>query len=214
MNKKIIIAISATLLIIAFALAAVMYKKSESSRLSQMARDNLSTFIRDYSPTLGPNNAKVFLVEFLDPECETCRQFYPFVKALLKKYDGKVQLIVRYAPFHPNSKFAIKILEAARLQGKYWETLETLFQMQDEWSGHHDPDPEKVWGYLPGLGLDVERIKKDMESPTIAANLEQDVQDGAELNVRQTPGFFINGQPLESFGDWQLIEAIEKALNE
>jgi len=212
MNKKNIIIGSAVALIIAFVAAGSLFKNAEESRISVIAENNLETFVRDHSPIYGPKNAKVIITEFLDPECGTCRQFYPFVKSLLKKHDGQVQLVIRYAPFHPNSKFAIRILEAARMQGKYWETLEKLFEMQNEWSGHHNPRPEKVWDYLPGLGIDVAKLKQDMNSEIIEKNLNQDIVDGASIGVRQTPGFFVNGKPLTSFGQRQLSDAVNAAV--
>ena len=65
---------------------------------------------------MGPDDAKVVLVEFLDPECEACRAFHPFVKQLMADYSGKIKLVVRYAPFHGSSKYVVRVLEAARLR--------------------------------------------------------------------------------------------------
>ena len=86
---------------------------------------------------------------------------------MLNDFEGQIQLVVRYAPFHPNSQFAIKILEAARKQGKYWEALETLLRFQPQWGSHHDPKPELIWNYLPEAGVDVEKIRVDMNDPEI-----------------------------------------------
>jgi hypothetical protein len=48
-----------------------------------------SRLVRPDSPTLGSADAPVTLVEFYDPECESCRAFHPTVKKILKDYDGK-----------------------------------------------------------------------------------------------------------------------------
>src|SRR5690606_28131327 len=120
-------------------------------------------FVREYSPRFGSENAKVILTEFLDPECESCRAFYPVVKSLLSEFGDKVQLVVRYAPFHQNSRVAIKALEAARFQGKYWESLELLFFHQPQWGDHHNPRPELIFEFLSQLGLNMEQLKSDME---------------------------------------------------
>ena len=63
-------------------------------------------------------------MEFFDPSCEACRAFYPIVKSLVNSSFGQVRLVVRYAPLHQGSDTAVKILEAAREQGKYWQALE------------------------------------------------------------------------------------------
>jgi len=129
-NKNIWIVVSAFLLIGFFLAGTYFYKKYESKRLGFLATENASLFVREYSPQLGSEEATVYLVEFLDPECESCAAIYPQVKKLLSDYEGQIKLVVRHVPFHKNSKFAIQILEAARKQGKYWEALDLLFRTQ------------------------------------------------------------------------------------
>lgn len=213
-NKIMIVAIALMSLGIVFMVGSKLYKGQEQERLSFMAKADFSTFVRDYSPRLGRADAKVYLVEFLDPECESCREFYSSVKMLLQEYEGKIQLVVRYAPFHGNSIFIIKILEAARKQNRYWETLETLFRYQPEWGNHHHPRPELVWNYLPEAGVNVEQIKKDMEDPAIQSMIEQEIKDGRALNVQATPSFFVNGRPLERFGYEGLKELVESTIRQ
>jgi protein-disulfide isomerase len=53
-----------------------------------------------------------------------------------------------------------------------------------------------------------------MNDPQITKNLDQDIIDGRDLQVRYTPSFFINGKPLEDFGAEQLKNAVEAALAE
>ena len=115
MNNKNYLYIGTTALVLGlFLLGAKFYKDSQKDKLSFLAKEQQELFIRDYSPRFGNKDAKVFLIEFLDPECESCRMLYPHVKNLIKEYEGKVQLVVRYAPFHGNSKIAVAALEAAK----------------------------------------------------------------------------------------------------
>jgi protein-disulfide isomerase len=211
-NKILIISSSLVVLGLLFWLSSFLYKKEETKRLSFVAQQDFAVFVRDYSPKKGNENPQVHLVEFFDPECESCREFYPIVKQLLNEFEGKVQLVLRYAPFHPNSTFAVKMLEAARKQGKYWETLEVMLQYQPQWGSHHHPRPELLWKYIELVGLDLEKLKVDMESPEILKNLAQDVEDARTLNVRGTPTFFVNGKPLQGFGPDFLRNAIEQEL--
>ena len=162
-------------LVVLFSIFTYLYQESRKEALSFLAKENAEVFVRDYSPKYGEKNAKVFLTEFLDPECESCRQLYPEVKAILEEFKGKVQLVVRYAPFHGNSVTAIKALEAARMQGKYWEALELLFHYQPMWGSHHAPKPELIFEYLPKLGLDMEKLSQDMLNPALEKNIQQDV---------------------------------------
>jgi predicted DsbA family dithiol-disulfide isomerase len=94
----------------------------------------------------------------------------------------------------------IRILEASRKQGKYWEVLENLFQYQPLWGSHHDPKPDLVWKYLPETGVDIEKIKKDMMDPAIDEMMAREVSDAESLGVRGNPTFFVNGKMLQVFG--------------
>lgn len=117
---------------------------------------------------------------------------------------GKIRLSVRYAPLHKGSEDVVKVLEATRKQGKYWQALEALFAAQPGWTEHHTARVDLVWQYLEPLGLDVERLKTDMQSLEIAPIVQQDVADLKTLNVSKTPEFFVNGRPLPKFGDHEL----------
>jgi protein-disulfide isomerase len=213
-NKQIFLVLGIVAMLIGiFIMGSKIYKKSEAERLTTTMGESSKQFVPDYAPKMGTETPQVYLVEFLDPECESCREFSPHVKMIMKDYEGKVQLVIRYAPFHGNSRFAIKILEAARKQGKYWETLELLFQYQPQWGSHHNPQPELVWNYLPEVGLDIEKIKMDMNDPAIEAMIESEIKDGQALGVRGTPSFFVNGKPLEIFSPEGLRSLIDANLS-
>jgi protein-disulfide isomerase len=123
MRKEIkILVLIGAVVVIAAVVGARYYRESVQNERKSTAAD--SPLVRLDSPTLGPADAPVTLVEFLDPECESCSAFYPTVKRILKDYDGKVRLVVRYMPFHHNSTLAATFTEAAGEQGKYWEMQE------------------------------------------------------------------------------------------
>ncbi|MBE9520176.1 MAG: thioredoxin domain-containing protein, partial [Proteobacteria bacterium] len=122
------------------------------------------------------------------------------------------KLVLRYAPFHDGADSFVKILEAAKKQGKYWETLDVMYKSQPYWASHSNPQPQRIWQFLPQAGLDIERIKKDMNDPAIAKLIAQDIADAKTLNVRKTPGYFVNGKPLQTFGYRQLRYLIESEI--
>ncbi len=214
MKKQFIVLISIVFLILLFVLGVNIYKRQQAKKYGFMARENASTFVREHSLTLGSDDAKVYLVEFSDPACETCSAFHPFVKKLMAVNPGKIKLVVRYAPFHDGADYFVKILEAARKQGKYWETLEVMYKTQRYWASHHNPQPKLIWKFLPRAGLDLEKIRNDMNDPEIAKLIKQDIADAKTLNVRKTPGFFVNGKPLPSFGYKQLQELVESEISQ
>ncbi len=150
-----------------------------------------------HAPAMGPADAKVTIVEFFDPSCEACRAFYPYVKSILAEHPGKVRLVLRYAAFHKNSDLVVKKLEAARRQGLYWQALDAVLRDQPAWADHRTPQVDKVWDSLRGVGVDIDRARRDMQDPGFASLLKQDMDDGVRLQVERTPTFYVNGRLLE-----------------
>jgi len=161
--------------------------------------------IRPYSPILGPETAPVTIVEFFDPACEACRAFYPIVKDIMAQYPEQVRVVIRYTPFHGlPSETAIKLLEAARMQGKFEPVLQSLMAYQDAWAAHGDANIQKIGRIAEGAGLDLEAAMTQIKSPDIVAIFNQDKADVETVGVRQTPTFFVNGKPLDPFGEAKL----------
>jgi protein-disulfide isomerase len=209
MKRQHLVMVAAAGLLLAFALASYIYTSRQADRIGALAAAADSPLERPHSRTSGPTDAKVVLVEFFDPACETCRAFAPHVKSLLASHPNRVRLVLRYAPLHQGSDTMVKILEAAGRQGLFWETLEVMYETQPQWASHHHPQPEKIWDFLPRAGVDVSRIRRDMNDPIFAEIIEQDLVDGQTLGVRKTPQFFVNGRPLVSFGYRQLQSLLD-----
>jgi protein-disulfide isomerase len=212
MNKKWPVFAAAVAVVVAFATGVVLYKERSAQQVAKAVQLGGNVLTRPHAPVFGNPDAKVTIVEFFDPSCETCRQFYPIVKGMVNASFGQVRLVVRYAPLHQGSDTAVKILESARLQGKYWQALERALADQPRWAAHHNPNPELIWESIADIGLDVPEAKADAESPAIAALLRQDVADMKALNVSATPGFFVNGKPLSNFGAAQLKALVDEEV--
>jgi protein-disulfide isomerase len=207
MNKRALVIATTLLAICGFAAAGYFYTRSAAND-DVAAVGNGTNLVRPASPVIGPDDARVTIVEFLDPACETCRAFYPIVKQIMAKHAKAVSLVVRYAPFHDGSEEAVRILEAARLQGVFLPVLEALFATQHVWASHDAPNIAMAWSVARSAGLDEARARADMHLPSINSILQQDVADLKALGVRQTPTFFVNGKPLRSLGPGQLEDLV------
>lgn len=212
MKQKTIFIVTAALLLFVFSAGTFYYTKQQQEAANQLAEANRSALVRMHSPTLGKADAPVVIVEFLDPACETCRAFYPLVKQLMAANPDKIRLVVRYAPFHNGSDKVVAVLEAARKQGKFWPALEALLATQADWAPHHTPQVALVWPHLEGIGLNMEQMAFDITAPDIEKLIAQDLADAQTLKVTKTPEFFVNGQPLPSFGAEQLKAQVGEAL--
>lgn len=164
------------------------------------------------APTVGEPGAKVQIVEFLDPACETCAEFYPIVKKVLAEHPGKIRLALRHVPLHRGAEHVVALLEASRQQGKYWPVLETLLQAQNRWVVRHVVQPREAEAALAGVDLNWHQLALDMGSPEVKQRMAQDRSDAALLGVKQTPEYFVNGRQMESFGRQQLLDLINRAL--
>lgn len=162
---------------------------------------------------MGPDTAKIKIVEFLDPECEACREMAPIMKKLMHEYEGKVQLVIRYMPFHGNSIKAATYLEEAREKGKYWDAMTALFKNQPAWANHHDPKPELIPKFLVLAGVkDAESFNENVLLSKHRWKVDLDFSDGKMLGVKYTPTFFVNGRMLQEIGYDPIRQAINNEL--
>lgn len=205
---------AALALALAFGGGTYYYKTLQAQGVNQPAGAGESPLYRQASASLGTQEAKVVIVEFFDPACESCRMMYPYVKSLMRAHEGKLRLSVRYATFHKGSDYVVKALEATRLQGDpmYWKSLEAILANQSNWADHERPDPQKIWDFLGATGLDIEKARKDMNDPRIDALLRQDAKDLEVLKVNKTPSFFVNSKPLVEFGPNGLRALVENEI--
>jgi protein-disulfide isomerase len=213
MKQKTVFLVALLGLLLAFALGTLYYTAGREEQAAAAVAVNREALVRMHSPTLGPTAAPVVIVEFLDPACETCRDFYPLVKQMLAANPERIRLVLRHAPFHEGSDRVVAVLEAARRQGKFWEALEALLANQSAWTEHHTARVDRVWPFLEGLGLDLDKVRADMAGADVGAVVAQDLADAQTLKVTMTPEFFVNGRPLPSFGYEQLKQLVDEALH-
>lgn len=221
MSRKALLWTSVSFLLAAFVLGALVYHSKPEPQEAQAPKaadrpvvTDPSALVRFHSPSFGDAGAKVHIVEFFDPACETCREFYPFVKQLMDSNPGRIRLTLRYTPFHKGSDEVVRLLEAARRQGKYRETLDTLLAAQQQWAINHVAHPDLAVQAVQRVGLQPDRLKADMASPELDKLIQQDMRDAVTLNVTKTPEFFVNGRPLPRFGFDELQALVQQALRE
>jgi protein-disulfide isomerase len=166
------------------------------------------------APTRGAASARVHIVEFLDPACETCAYFYPLVERLLEQNPGKVRLSIRHVAFHDGSELAVRVLEASRNQDKYWDMLDALLSTQRYWTPQHKPRPDRIRRVASMVDLDRSQLEQDLYSPKVNERIIRDRNAARALNVIVTPSFFVNGKAPTRIGDTQLRGLIANELRD
>jgi Na+/H+ antiporter NhaA len=139
----------------------------------------------------GPADALVTLVEYGDFECPYCGQAEQVIRDLLASFDDDVRYVWRHLPLndvHPHAQIAAEASEAAAAQGRFWEMHDTLLGHQGDLRQTH------LTAYAKDLGLDAERIVRELHHREYASRVSEDVASADESGVSGTPTFFVNGR--------------------
>ncbi len=152
----------------------------------------VADLITDQTPTRGPANAPVTIIEFGDFECPFCARVQPTIDALEKAYEGKIRFAYKQLalPFHAQAKPAAYAALAAQNQGKYWEFADQL------WANAANLNDALYQKIAQDLKLNLNRFNRDRASKAIQDLVEKDMADAQRVGARGTPFFFINGEPI------------------
>lgn len=164
--------------------------------------------IRDDDPKREASGGLRYqLVIFSDIQCSNCARFEEYLKStILPIWNGHLEVVWKHLPNtreHEYAQICAQALEAARIQGKFWELVEYLFERR------------KVLGTLDWsavsaeLGLDTRKFLQDMESPQVKRRVAEDAALGRKAGVKGTPGVFLNRRPVsrlmrKSPGFWEI----------
>jgi protein-disulfide isomerase len=150
----------------------------------------------------GPATAPVTIIEFSDFHCPYCRQVQPVLQQLLAAYGDRLRIVYKDMPIdslHPQARTVAEAARCAADQGKFWEFHDHVY------ANAPDGSPETLERFAREAGVEVAQFEACRASRTHQAQVQKDVQQGADLGLTGTPGFFVNGrflygsQPLEAF---------------
>lgn len=140
----------------------------------------------------------IVLEEFGDYQCPPCAQLHPTLKDLKKEFGPNLNLVFRNLPLatiHKNAFPAAQAAEAARMQNRFWEMHDLLYENQPLWA--EDKNPKNHFRkFATDLGLDVARFAADMEGDQVRFRLEADRDAAVRLGVDGTPTVLIDGRKL------------------
>ena len=164
----------------------------------------------------GFKSAPLTLIEYSDFQCPACRVQNGMIRSAWKDVRRKVKLVYRHFPLtriHPHAMLAAHYTEAANRQGKFWEMHDLLFDNQAIWSKLDDPR-EQFDQYASQLGLDLDKMKQDMESDAVKDKISADIASARKAGVSSTPTLFLEGELLSNIrGRESFIDAIENAAD-
>jgi len=169
-------------------------QRSEMMNQAKTAIDgNAKALFSAKSPTIGNAKGNVTLIEFFDYQCGHCKKMAPVLSQLVKN-DSNLRVIYKDFPiFGKSSDVAARAALAAQKQGKYKALHDKLINAKQRLS------TQIVMQAAKSAGLDVTKLKKDMESPEIKAELKANMQLAEKLRLMGTPAFIIASTPNGQF---------------
>ncbi|MFN0217869.1 MAG: DsbA family protein [Hyphomicrobium sp.] len=172
------------------ALEAKLEKEQAEKLKAFMASNAKDIFRNPQSPVAGDPNGDITVVEFFDYNCGYCKRGLPEVQKLIQS-DKKVRFVFKELPIlSKGSEETAKIALAAKKQGKYWEFHQAMLTQKGQ---ANEASSIKA---AEALGLDMSKLKTDMESKEIADELEADKELAKKMGINGTPHFLVGDKSI------------------
>jgi hypothetical protein len=188
------------------AVAEVRRRASARAALARAGRSGR----RGPAPALGSPDARITLVVFTDFSCDDCARGAPLAATVGNLYPGgTVELVFRQFPRRGNAeaRLAAEASLAAQAQGRFWRYQEILF------SNQHDLSRRALERYGRDAGLDLARLRRDLDDGRYTADVDDDVALGQAAGVTTPPALFVNGRRVAfPFGVAELRALVAEAL--
>lgn len=181
-------------------------REAEAAQAKETLKTRTDAIFRDkQSPVGGNAQGNVTLVEFFDYNCPYCRMVAPIMEQAVAD-DPQLRIVYKEFPIlGPDSLFAAKAALAADRQGKYAAFHKALYRSRTRVT-------EAVVLKIAGeAGLDVERMKSDMQLPDIQALIDRNAELAQALRITGTPGFVVGDQIFPGATD---LETMKKLIRQ
>lgn len=179
----------------------------EAQEAINQNKDQLYSLDTDHF--IGPADAPVTVVEFFDYRCGYCKRSMPFVQELPEKYDNKVRVVFKEYPiFGGISETAALAALAAGKQDKYYDMHVALMNLKS----NDELTEKKIDELAKEVGVDVRKMRADMQSVALKKQLDDMQRLGHALNLSGTPGFYVGDTAIEGADEQGVRNAIKKEL--
>jgi len=164
------------------------HEKAEAASAQQklVAQYAPQIFSSKFQADVGNPKGSQTLVEFFDYNCHFCKGALPDIAKLMKD-DPNLHVVLKDFPvLGPGSVEAARVAAAVRNQlsgDRFWEFHNKLL-------GSHGPVGKKeALAVAREMGLDMDRLDKDMASREVEAGLKETMAMADDLQINGTPTF-------------------------
>ncbi len=196
--------------------ALLLIRSSQKQGFNPVPTNSPSTSPSPKASATLPPDTVVTLEEFGDYQCPPCGALHPTLKKLKQEFGANLNFVFRNLPLttmHKNALVAAQAAEAARMQDRFWEMHDFLYENQELW--RDDINPQAIFiKQAADLGLDTARFRRDMSDKRVQLRIEADADAAAQFGVQGTPTIFIDGLELrqEAMNPDGIRKGIEQML--
>jgi len=178
-------------------------KRADLTEVQDALKARADEIFRDPDSPVGGNaQGDVTLVEFFDYNCPYCRRMAP-VLIDAESADPRLRIVFKEFPIlGPNSEFAARAALAAQRQNRYVAFHHALMGVKGT------VNEDSVLTAAADVGLDIERLKADMQEPTIQGAIDRNLALAAALRINGTPGFVIGDQILRGATELNVLQGM------
>ncbi len=179
-----------------------LHKDDEVKASQAVADHHKEVFDDPATPVAGNPKGDATIVEFFDYRCPYCKQVEPSLESMLT-HDSKLRLVYKEFPIlGPASVTAARAALAAQRQGKYDAFHDAMM------AAHGNITDETIYRVAASVGLDVEKLKRDMESPEIAQQIKDNMKLADALDIHGTPAFVIGDKVVPGAVDLDQLKSM------
>jgi protein-disulfide isomerase len=183
-------------------------EKEQAEKLKVAISQNAAEIYRAPGASVAGNpDGEITVVEFFDYNCGYCKHGLHDVVKLVET-DPKVRVVFKELPIlSKGSEEASHVALAAQKQGKYWEMHKAMLSAKGQMN------EAAALQIAEKLGLDMDKLKKDMASPEVKAEIEKAAALAKKLGVNGTPHFLIGDRAVAGAPD-DLYDQLERNVTE
>ena len=159
---------------------------------------NLDQIVMDYDPVIGPADAPVLVMEFLDPNCNHCKAVHPNIKALAAAYPDSVRVVYKPISVVGSSTHALDEITALYLAneaGVFEEMLDLVFEHQSPATGL---SIDQLSDFAEDLDMDMDDFRSVLRNRGYASRTIQTRRFFDGMRFTSVPVVLINGRRISS----------------
>jgi protein-disulfide isomerase len=183
-------------------------EKEQAEKLKVAIAENAKEIYRDPQADLAGNaNGDITVVEFFDYNCGYCKRGLHDVIKLVES-DPKVRVVFKELPIlSKGSEEASRVAIASGKQGKYWDVHKAMLEAKGVMN------EANALAIATKLGLDIDKLKKDMASPEVEAEIKKSEALAKKMGVNGTPHFLVGDRAIPGAPE-DLYDQLSKHVTE